>query len=247
MERDAVGRRHEVRGRRSSGVVKPSPRLLDGVLIVELTLRSPIFAGTFERCPEATLTVDAQHLREDGRIQMLVWVVGPEPRVFEAALDDDETIRDHCLLTATAERALYRVEFSDRAADSSVHSRWIELGGSLLEAVGTPEGWELRMRFPDRESIRAFYQTCEEKGVGVTVRSLYAALDDTGPGFGLTEKQRDAVERAFEEGYFDVPRRTNLTELASAVGISQQSFSRRLSRGLYSLVANTVVGVGTDK
>ncbi len=220
--------------------VKRSRRLSDGVLIVELTLHSPVFAGTFERCPEAELTVDSQNLLEDGTIQMLVWVVGPALDAFEAALDDDWTIREYHQLAVESGRALYRVRFSDDAAEFSVHHRWIELGGRLLDAVGTDEGWELRMRFPSRDAVQAFYEACSERGVDTEIRALYAALDDTGNGFGLTEKQRDALTLAFEEGYFDVPRRVNLTELAAHVDVSRQSFSRRLTRGLHTLVENTV-------
>ena len=210
------------------------------MLIVELTFDSPIFAEALEQCPETEMNVDAQHLLEDGTIQMLVWVVGPDPDEFEAALDADRTVRDYRCLTTEFGRVLYRVWFSDEGAEHSVHHRWIELGGTLLDAVGTCDGWSLRMRFPDRDAVRKFYQTFEEKGLDATVTSLYAAIDETGQGFGLTEKQHDAIQLAFDEGYFEVPRRANLTELASMVDVSRQSFSRRLTRGLHRLVENTV-------
>lgn len=212
------------------------------MLIVELTFHSPIFAETFEQCPETEMVVDSQHLLGDGTIQMLIWVVGPDPHEFEAALDADRTIQDYHRLTAEFGRVLYRIWFSAEGAEHSVHHRWIELGGTLLDAVGTHDGWDIRMRFPDRDAVRAFYQAFEEKGLDVTVTSLYTALDDTGKGFGLTEKQRDAIQLAFDQGYFEVPRRANLTDLASRVDVSRQSFSRRLTRGLHSLVENTIAG-----
>lgn len=219
-----------------------SDDLHEFVLIVELTLRSPIFTETFERCPETALSVDSQHLLEDGTIQMLVWMDNSDVREFEGALDDDWTIRDYRRLATESGRVLYRIRFSDRAADYSVHHRWTELGGALLDATGTSDGWDLRMRFPDRSAVQSFYRRCGEKEVDVSIEALYTTLDDTTRGFGLTEKQYDAIRLAFEEGYFDVPRAVNLTELASTVDVSRQSFSRRLTRGLHNLVENTLIG-----
>jgi predicted DNA binding protein len=51
------------------------------------------------------------------------------------------------------------------------------------------------------------------------------------PGLdGLTEKQREALELALDEGYFAVPRENSATELADEVGITRPAFSRRLQR-----------------
>jgi predicted DNA binding protein len=46
----------------------------------------------------------------------------------------------------------------------------------------------------------------------------------------LTEKQREALDLAYTEGYFERPRRTTQAELADELGISKQAVSRRLTR-----------------
>ena len=46
----------------------------------------------------------------------------------------------------------------------------------------------------------------------------------------LTDKQREALELAYAEGYFERPRRTNQAELADELGISKQALSCRLAR-----------------
>lgn len=216
--------------------------LCPDVQILELTLQSPIFADTLARCPTAELEVDSQNILEDGTIQMLVWLTGADADTFEAALDDDPTLGEYDCLVVESSRRLYRVRFSATAIDHSVHHQWAELGGTLLDSIGTHEGWDLRMRLPDRSAVESFYRACERAGLTPDIRALYHSLDAGGvPPFGLTEKQHDALTLALAEGYFDVPRETNLTDLAAQLGISRQSLSRRLRRGLHSLLENTLV------
>jgi predicted DNA binding protein len=47
----------------------------------------------------------------------------------------------------------------------------------------------------------------------------------------LSEKQFQALSLAFDRGYFAVPRRITLENLADEVGVSHQALSERLRRG----------------
>lgn len=47
--------------------------------------------------------------------------------------------------------------------------------------------------------------------------------------YGLTGRQREILRRALAEGYFDVPRRISLTELAERVGVAVSTLSVSLS------------------
>ena len=57
----------------------------------------------------------------------------------------------------------------------------------------------------------------------------------------LTDKQGEALELAFEQGYYEIPRDTTAKEFAEAVGISHQALSERLRRAHKNLAENTVV------
>jgi predicted DNA binding protein len=46
----------------------------------------------------------------------------------------------------------------------------------------------------------------------------------------LTEKQREAVELAYENGYFDRPKNKTLEQISEELNISSQALSRRLGR-----------------
>ncbi|MFB9804295.1 helix-turn-helix domain-containing protein [Haladaptatus pallidirubidus] len=65
----------------------------------------------------------------------------------------------------------------------------------------------------------------------VELKRLYAPEAPTVDGqFMLTPKQRVALTVALDAGYFDVPRRANLSELAEQLDITPQALSKRLRR-----------------
>ncbi|AEH36174.1 helix-turn-helix domain-containing protein [Halopiger xanaduensis] len=54
---------------------------------------------------------------------------------------------------------------------------------------------------------------------------------------GASPAQLEALELAYERGYFDEPRRATLEDLAAGVGITRQSLAGRLRRGHRNLLA----------
>jgi len=56
----------------------------------------------------------------------------------------------------------------------------------------------------------------------------------------LTDDRREALEAALEEGYFEVPRRIDLVELADQLDISDSALSQRLRRGITTVLADHV-------
>lgn len=59
---------------------------------------------------------------------------------------------------------------------------------------------------------------------------------------GVTPAQHETLRTAFEDGYFMVPRGTNLTTLSDQLGVSDQSVSERLRRAESKLLARTLIG-----
>ena len=60
-------------------------------------------------------------------------------------------------------------------------------------------------------------------------------------GDDLSDKQRELLESATNEGYFKVPRETSLAELARAYGMSDQEASEQLRHGLDVLIRETLL------
>lgn len=63
---------------------------------------------------------------------------------------------------------------------------------------------------------------------------------DTGPA-DLTDRERRLLLCAVRQGYFAVPRRTTLVELAEANGMSDREASRRLRRSLDAVLRTALL------
>ncbi len=91
---------------------------------------------------------------------------------------------------------------------------------------------------PEREMLSDLVSDMRAQNFEVTVKRLIS-LDDydktgrTPPIMCdvsvLTKKEREAVELAVDEGYYDEPNRTSLQALADTLGISKSALSSRLS------------------
>lgn len=80
--------------------------------------------------------------------------------------------------------------------------------------------------------------------VGVTLERTYLiGGEDDAPiadRWGLTPAQADALETAFEMGYFEVPRDVDAAAVAAELGVSKSAFLERLRRGLSRLLGETL-------
>lgn len=158
---------------------------------------------------------------------------GIEPVI--AAVRDSPFVEDASLVTETAEWSVYQLTWKDTRPPLVQHVS--EVDGVFLSAVAEGESWTVGLRFPDQAAATRFYRGNEDFEYPITVQktrqigSLERSPDDV-----LTAEQRDAILRAVEAGYFDVPRRTTLVELADDLGISDSAVSQRLRRGMLNIL-----------
>ncbi|WP_394349503.1 helix-turn-helix domain-containing protein [Natronococcus pandeyae] len=78
-----------------------------------------------------------------------------------------------------------------------------------------------------------------------TVRSVVDSADESTGRRGLTTPQREALACAVRHGYFEIPRRISLEELAAELGVTHQALSERLRRASDTLAA-AELGVDAD-
>jgi len=168
------------------------------------------------------------------------WVDGENLEAFEGALGAEADIATFEAVDEVDGRTLYRVEwgrsgdaFVDAVADHDV---------VLLEASGDAERWLFRLRFPDAHALSAFHTRCREDGIDVTVERMFNPIEPTMTDANpMTDSQRNLIQRAHEEGYFEVPRKITLAELAEQLDVSDQAVNERLRRGLSALLDAGVV------
>ncbi len=98
----------------------------------------------------------------------------------------------------------------------------------LTDANATGEGGlEWHVLAPERSSVKDLVETLEGKGLEVEltgVRSVKAA--------GVLTSRQDAVIRlAYKLGYFQYPKKINLTALARRLGVAKSTLSETLRAG----------------
>lgn len=102
----------------------------------------------------------------------------------------------------------------------------------------------LQLSLPDSESAAEFLQVLAQSETNAQVQSILD-VDDSGNAVvpvdlgALTQKQREMMLLAFERGYYERPRRTNLEELAAETELSNSGVSERLNAAERNLVRAT--------
>jgi predicted DNA binding protein len=119
--------------------------------------------------------------------------------------------------------------------------------GQILNATGTSDEWELAIRFRAHDGLAKFREYCEAHSVGFTLLHIYQLHEPkkkreaNDPGFGLTARQYEALILAVERGYFAIPRQCSTADLARELGISAQSVTERLRRGVANIVRHVFI------
>lgn len=211
-------------------------------LIAEFRLTSPRLPLTesVSVVPDMRLRVEQAIAKDPEQPILFVWANGDDFEAFETALDSDSTVENPTQLEDAGDRRLYRIQISEQA-DIVMYPADLEVGASRLAVTASARGIDVRMRFPDRDSLRRFRDICAERDITLSLRRLYEGSDSFDHDqYGLSSKQRQALRKASTNGYYRVPREIGLDELADELGVSRQAVSERLRRGSDVLIQNTL-------
>ena len=80
--------------------------------------------------------------------------------------------------------------------------------------------------FASRERINALFEELKAKGIRVELKSIGKPKIKN----DLTDRQMEILNLALKNGYFEIPRRISLNELAQKLNISPSSLSETLRR-----------------
>lgn len=213
------------------------------MILAEFTIEHPVLIEPLTTVPDIEVVWEETYERSGDRPQMLFWMQAADLDAAEAALEADEAVTDPERLTELEGRRFYRVTLTEIGQETNIMPKLMAIGGVLTDAVGTAEGWTCRAWFPTRETLDELYRFCRERDLQFTLDKLYDRT--TWPGedaetYALTEKQRVVLRMAYENGYFEVPRRTTLAEIAGELDITKQAVSSRLRRALANVLGRTV-------
>ena len=220
---------------------RPSRVVAVGDVVVEVSVPSDAFAlgRVFHGCEAARLE-PVRFVPLGDQFLPYLWVETDDPAAFERHVRADERIDSLTAFDSTDDRTLYRIEWTDLddefVAATVAHDLVIE------EATGTTDRWRFGLRGPDHGDLAAFRRALLDRGITTYVHRIVQGGAPAENPYGLTEIQRETLELAYREGYFDAPREVSLEDLGEMMGVSRQSVSRRIRAGLQNLLATTLIG-----
>jgi len=171
-----------------------------------------------------------------GLLTPMLWVRdgANECEDFVAALEAQSPVERVTELERADARRLYKLDWASQP--DGVIGHLLETDAAVLTATGTAEGFDFVIRFNTSDALSDFHERCRDSGVKLEVTGVRQRQDTEEDGPGLTAQQRETLLRAYEEGYYDVPRDVTAVDLAAEMGISDQSLSERLRRAHSRLV-----------
>jgi hypothetical protein len=110
-----------------------------------------------------------------------------------------------------------------------------EHAGTVLSGALWDDTWTFELRFPDRDDAARLYEGYDDGDHPLTVHRLSPEGPRSTATDRLTSKQHEALAHAVAGGYFEVPRRMTLGDLARELGVSDTAASQRIRRGVANL------------
>lgn len=205
--------------------------------------------------PDATLELQIGANR-DGRPPFIVHITGDDETVVAVEREFESTafVGEYTLVGRDGETRRYKIlpgtsvheQLGDVLADPDQVLDGLYTTDLHLELIrATPTGWVQTGRFADQEALEDMRAFWGDNDVPFRLRRLTRDDHDADvPGAtgadGLTDPQREALLAADELGYFDIPRRASLDDVAAELGITASSCSERLRRAQTHLVETAV-------
>lgn len=166
-----------------------------------------------------------------------LWVPADGIEVIEVALEEAASVDGFRIVDRANDAVLVRIDWAE-GADGFIEAL-ARSGATVLDGIGEGDRWQLQLRFEDHHQLTRFYGRCLDGDIAVDLERVHT--NDDGGRFDtavdLTPSQRETLELALAEGYFEVPRQTDLAALAAELGVSDVAVSQRLRRGLAQAVA----------
>ena len=210
-------------------------------IIAEFSVKSDDLAlnHALTTAPQMVVEIEQVVATMEDRIMPYFWVSGGDHAAFEDAFRDDESVKNTAVIDEVSGARLYRAEWTENV--ETIIYAYVELGATLMQAVGKAEDWELRMRFDGQDALSDFQKYCDENDISFELnRTQEQEQPMASAQYDLTPTQRETLVTALEAGYYEVPRAVTMRELADEMGIAQQTLSNRFRAAYKNLVTSTL-------
>lgn len=184
--------------------------------------------------PDATFRLLSGYRLEEAALE-LGEVLADDPDAAVDAMRNHSSIRNYELLESETRRALGKYE----TTETDLYD-FVELSSLTIEfPVDVRNGWYEFGLTGTREELDQFGDVLDGSPFRYELESL---VTTAGTETLVTDRQREVLEAAVREGYFEVPRECTLAELAETLGVDKSTASTILRRGESTLVKWFVSG-----
>ncbi|MFB6255236.1 MAG: helix-turn-helix domain-containing protein [Haloplanus sp.] len=192
------------------------------------------------RYPDATFRVLAALPDADTGVG-LVEIVASDISDVLTRLDEVDGVRVFETLYRGDDRALVQFETDEPLLLMSIRNSRAPFEPPVTIVDGVAD---LELTAP-RERLSSLTDQFQALGLQFDVRSIRTTIDSESV---VSDGQRQLIETAVAEGYYDTPRDCTLTELADHLGIAKSTASERLHRAegaiIRAFVADRAAGSG---
>lgn len=151
-------------------------------------------------------------------------VVADDPVAVEERTETHRNVESYQRLEATDDRVLARYETSD----TGLYEFARRVGVPPEFPVVVTNGWYEFDVTGTQAEFETLRDTLEESPLSYELLSVVHTDEDEDI---LTGRQREFLDAALREGYFDVPRECTLDDLAATLDADKSTLSRTLRRG----------------
>jgi predicted DNA binding protein len=192
--------------------------------------------------PNATIEVEVQFVHESSPI-IIAQVSSAPTQAVEDALDGSDTVGQYTRIGQRGETLHYKITLRDEPGsdrEDTAISAFHQLASSnvvIEETRVRPTGWVQLSHFCDRGALSEFSSFWVER-CEFSLRRITHSSNLENPQDGMSGCQQEAIQTAYEMGYFDVPRTASQEDIADELGITASSLSERLRRAESKIVKN---------
>jgi len=196
--------------------------------VIEASLRVRLPCAWVTRLTEhgATVRVVEEKPAGPNRLQALVEIDpgDADRRAIERTLRTDPYVEDLELIMPPKGTILGSLWIRECHACATL----AESSCYLIDATATAEAGLLwRLYAPRRPAVESLVRALKARGLEVELSGI-RAVDRLG---ALTERQQRVIETAFALGFFEFPRRINLTALAKRLNVAKSTLAEILHGG----------------
>lgn len=206
----------------------PSERLREIVLRLNTSSQPNWISDLARGSPSTVRILDCKPGR-DGAVQQLVELNTPEAKLDEAieAIRRNPQVIDVYMAKTRTGKSMGRVLSRGAVACKSVMESNLFCRSCLFSSKSSPDGAvEWTLAFSDGRSLSSFLKRLESERISVEIRRLSKMVETK----GLTPRQMQVIQRALDRGYFEYPRKTDLSTLAGELKVSKSTVGEILRR-----------------